>query len=70
MTAIELVKDRETREPYGPKPDLTNRILTCGKKNGILLYGEGHCIDGTNGDAVMISPPLTVTKEQIDEIIE
>jgi adenosylmethionine-8-amino-7-oxononanoate aminotransferase len=44
--------------------------LACGRDHGIMLYGAAHCIDGTNGDAVMISPPLTVTKEQIDEIME
>jgi len=70
MTGFELVKDRETREPYDPKLNLTNRILTHGRDSGIMLYGAPHCIDGTNGDAIMISPPLTVTKEQINEIIE
>ena len=70
MTALELVQDRKTRAPYDPKLNLTNRILACGRENGIMLYGAGHCIDGTNGDAFMISPPLSVTKEQIDEIIE
>ena len=29
----------------------------------------GH-VDGENGDLVMIGPPFTITRDQIDEIIE
>jgi adenosylmethionine-8-amino-7-oxononanoate aminotransferase len=39
------------------------------KEKGLLLYPAGAGIDGVNGDSIIISPPLTISKPEIEELI-
>ena len=62
MQGIELVKDRKTKEPAA---DAVNMLFEETKARGLLI-GKG----GAYGNVVRISPPLTATKEQVDEALE
>ena len=70
MTGIEFVKDRETKETFDPKLGLTDKVVSAGMEIGLMLYGAANCANGVKGDCVMIAPPLTVNRNEIDEIIE
>ena len=70
MTGVEFVQDRTTRTPFDPKLGLTEKITGKAFEDGLMLYGSPKCIDGTKGDTIMITPPLTVTKDEIDLIVE
>ena len=61
MQAIELVKDRGTKEP---DPQATNRLLEAARSRG-LLVGKG----GTYGNALRIAPPMVVTRGQVDDAL-
>ena len=61
MQAIELVKDRGTKEP---DPMAANRLMEATRKRG-LLVGKG----GLYGNTMRIAPPLIVSKGQIDDAI-
>jgi 4-aminobutyrate aminotransferase len=61
MQAIELVKDRSTKEP---DREGTNRLLEATRKRG-LLVGKG----GTYNNALRIAPPLIVSKGQVDDAL-
>ncbi len=61
MQAIELVKDRESRDP---SPEAAVRLFEETKKRRLLI-GKG----GLFGNVIRITPPLTVTKEEIDEAL-
>ena len=61
MQAIELVKDRGTKEP---DVQGTSRILEGARKRG-LLVGKG----GTYNNALRIAPPLIVSKSQVDDAL-
>jgi 4-aminobutyrate aminotransferase-like enzyme len=61
MQAIELVKDRGTKEP---DPQAANRVLEAARKRGLLI-GKG----GTYGNAFRIAPPLVVTRGQVDDAL-
>ncbi len=61
MQAIELVKDRGTKEPDGPA---TARLLEASRKRGLLI-GKG----GLYANALRIAPPLTVSRGQVDDAI-
>ncbi len=54
FTAMELVKNRETKESLDPTP-LKNFLV----QNGVYVF--------TFKSVVFIVPPLTITKEQLDE---
>ncbi|MEK4220693.1 4-aminobutyrate--2-oxoglutarate transaminase [Bacillus sp. FSL W8-0116] len=62
MCAIELVKDRETKEP---NKDLTNRIIAEANKRGLLLLSAGIF-----GNVIRLLMPITITDEQLQEGLE
>lgn len=60
MIGVDFVKDRQTREP-GEK--LRDRIVDEAFRYGLLLLGCGK-------STIRISPPLNVTRSEIDEALE
>src|SRR3954468_12793939 len=61
MQAIELVKDRATKEP---DPQGTARLMESARKRGLLI-GKG----GLYGNTLRIAPPMVVNKGQIDDAL-
>jgi 4-aminobutyrate aminotransferase-like enzyme len=61
LQAIELVKDRTTK---APAPQETNQFMEECRKRG-LLVGKG----GLMGNAIRMSPPLNISKADVDEAI-
>ena len=61
MQAIELVKDRGTKEP---DPQGTARLMEAARKRGLLI-GKG----GLYGNSLRIAPPMIVNKSQIDDAL-
>ena len=59
MQALELVKDRKTKEPA---PEKTAAVLEAAKDNGLII-GKG----GLYGNVLRISPMLNVTKADADQ---
>jgi 4-aminobutyrate aminotransferase-like enzyme len=61
MQAIEFVKDRQSKEPA---PQETNQFMEECRKRG-LLVGKG----GLYGNVVRTSPPLNISRSDVDEAI-
>jgi 4-aminobutyrate aminotransferase len=59
MQALELVRDRKTKQPAVEE---TRRLMDLAKENGLIL-GKG----GLYGNVIRISPSLTCTKGDVDE---
>jgi 4-aminobutyrate aminotransferase-like enzyme len=59
MQALELVRDRKTKEPA---PAETNQLLDRARDNG-LLVGKG----GLYGSVIRMSPPMNISKADVDE---
>lgn len=69
MTAVEFVKNKETKEPFSRKIHLAEKILQAAQRRGLILYFAIGFING-NGDAVMVAPPFNISKKEIDKIIK
>jgi adenosylmethionine-8-amino-7-oxononanoate aminotransferase len=69
LLGIELVLDRNTKTPFPRKFTVTAKIIELAKEKGLLVYPAGAGIDGVNGDAIIISPPLTITKREMEELV-
>ena len=70
MIGLEFVADKKSRTPFPPDRGVTSRIVNLAFDKGILLMpGAPGLIDGVAGDHIAISPPFTITKEQIDETV-
>ncbi|HEV2299307.1 MAG TPA: aspartate aminotransferase family protein [Candidatus Acidoferrales bacterium] len=59
MQAIELVKDRKTKEPAA---DVTGQLLERARDNGLLI-GKG----GLYGNVIRMAPPMNISKADVDE---
>jgi 4-aminobutyrate aminotransferase len=62
MQAIELVKDRETKEPH---PQAVPKIFEETRRRGVLI-GKG----GLYANVIRTGLPLIATKDHVDELIE
>ncbi|MEM6762791.1 MAG: aspartate aminotransferase family protein [Pseudomonadota bacterium] len=67
---IELVADRNTKEPLPPAAKTHARIKKAAFERDLMVYPMGGTIDGARGDHVMIAPPFITTPDQIDTIID
>ena len=62
MQALELVKDRKTKEPA---PEATTQVMERARQNGLLI-GKG----GLLGNVLRLAPMLNTTKPDVDEAIK
>jgi adenosylmethionine-8-amino-7-oxononanoate aminotransferase len=70
MVAVELVADRATKAPFPRRRRVAERAVAAARDLGLLLYSSTGCADGTDGDLVMLGPPLVVTDPEVDELVE
>jgi adenosylmethionine-8-amino-7-oxononanoate aminotransferase len=68
LRGVELVADRDTARPFARPERVIERVVAAGKKRGVLLYSSTGCADGTDGDVIVLGPPLVITEEQTDEL--
>ncbi len=67
---IELVKDRETKEPFDPSHAINKKIKKAAFEVGLMCYPMGGTIDGKLGDHVLIAPPFIINDNQIEELAD
>lgn len=67
LIGVELVSDRETKAPFDPALGIAGKISAyCLDKGLLVLSGVTGTADGIVGDALQISPALTMTPEEMD----
>ena len=67
---IELVADRDTKAPYDPALRLFSRVRERSFENGLICLPNGGNVDGVRGDQIILSPPYTATRAELDEIVD
>ena len=70
MIAVELVRDRATKAPFPRSERVTERVLEAARERELLLYPSTGCVDGVDGDLVMIGPPFTISEEESKTLVE
>ncbi len=68
LVGVELVADRETRAPFPRSMKLTEAVVGAARERGLLLYSGTGNADGTNGDTILLGPPLVVTHDELERI--
>jgi adenosylmethionine-8-amino-7-oxononanoate aminotransferase len=61
LCGIELVKDRATRERFPKEAKLGEKMNVQYRKHKLL---------GRATDVISLSPPLCITKDEVDEVVE
>jgi adenosylmethionine-8-amino-7-oxononanoate aminotransferase len=70
MLGIELVADKATRRPFPRAVARAEGLAAVAFASGLLLYPSGGCATGTDGDVVMLAPPLVVSEAELAEMAE
>lgn len=68
--AVELVRDRATKQVFDPALKLNDSVKREAFARGLACYPMGGTIDGRHGDHVILAPPYIVTADQVDMIVE
>jgi len=64
FTAIELVKDKETKEPARRETEL---VYDLGLEHGVMFGTSRYA---GLGNVVKIKPPLTIDQAEIDHVVD
>ncbi|HEU4775496.1 MAG TPA: aspartate aminotransferase family protein [Telluria sp.] len=67
--ALEIVRDRESKQPFDPDLKLHAHLKAHAMAHGLMVYPMGGTIDGVHGDHVLLAPPFIATDEDIAEIV-
>ena len=70
LVAVELVEDREQRRPFLRSERMGERVRAAAMREGLLVYTSAGCADGVNGDLVLLGPPLTISEEEVELVVE
>lgn len=70
MLGIELVADRETKRPFPVEARVSKRVGDATFERGMVSYPGQGTVDGVIGDHLLYTPPLIITRDQIDEMVE
>ena len=66
---LELVQERETKQPFDPARRLHARIKAQAMQDGLMCYPMGGTIDGLHGDHILLAPPYIIERRHVDEIV-
>jgi len=71
LTGLEFVRDKKTKEPFDFKEwgKVSQSIVQKAFEKGLIVYPGGGTFDGHRGDHILVGPPLTTKKQEIDELI-
>jgi adenosylmethionine-8-amino-7-oxononanoate aminotransferase len=68
LLGIEFVKDKSTRAPFPKEQNITERIRQAALDQGLLTYPTQGCVDGINGDHILLAPPFIISREECAQI--
>lgn len=69
FAGIELVADRATKKPFPRRERAAERVTATAKELGLLVYPSTGCVDGINGDVIMLGPPFIATDAELETIV-
>jgi len=69
MLGVELVTDRATKQPFPPEWKVSQMIASAALERGLVTYALMGTVDGIEGDHMLFTPPLTITRAEVDELI-
>lgn len=70
LIGLEFVADRATRRPFPKEIGFSARVVAAMRSRGVIVAPGVPSINfGKDGDHIMISPPFTISEEEIGKIV-
>ncbi len=70
LAGIEFVADKATRAPFPRGQKIVEGLVAALFEAGVITWPNVGQANGTDGDLIMIGPPLVITESQADELVE
>jgi adenosylmethionine-8-amino-7-oxononanoate aminotransferase len=68
LLAIEFVKNNSTREPFPKEQNIAERVRQAALDQSVLTYPTQGCVDGINGDHILLAPPFIISQPESAQI--
>ncbi|WP_261133683.1 aspartate aminotransferase family protein [Bacillus sp. Marseille-Q3570] len=65
MWGLEFISNPDTKECFPIHTFVTERVIKKCFEKGLIVYPAVGGINGTAGDAIIVAPPLTISKEEL-----
>jgi adenosylmethionine-8-amino-7-oxononanoate aminotransferase len=69
LLGVELVKDPDRREPFAVEDGVAYRFARACIEEGVAVYPGQGCADGLVGDHALVTPPLVISPDQVDDLV-
>jgi adenosylmethionine-8-amino-7-oxononanoate aminotransferase len=69
FAGIELVRDKATRTCFDPAQKVNIKVANQAFDRGLITYPGNGGVDGIHGDHILLAPPFTISKAQIDDMV-
>ena len=69
MFGFEFVQDRQTKETFPPRLGVSSRFEQFALRRGLVTYPCTGTVDGVLGDMTLMAPPLTISSQEMDELL-
>ncbi len=69
LAGVELVADKDTKRPFARSLRVAERFTQNAQDAGLVVWPNVGHADGENGDLLMIAPPFTIAKSEIEELV-
>ncbi len=70
MAGVEFVADPSTKKSFARSEKVAERFVQFAQDSGLILWPNVGHADGTNGDLVMLGPPLNCTEKELNEVVD
>lgn len=68
LLGIEFVKNKSAREPFPRESNIAERVRQVALDQNVLTYPTQGCVDGSNGDHILLAPPFIISREESAQI--
>jgi adenosylmethionine-8-amino-7-oxononanoate aminotransferase len=70
LCGVEFVADKKTKAPFALEKNFAGLVGQACLRRGLLVYPMQGCVDGVEGDHLLIAPPAVISAEQIGWAVE
>jgi adenosylmethionine-8-amino-7-oxononanoate aminotransferase len=70
LWAVEFVSNQSTKTPFPAALNFCGRVAQAAAERGLLAYPVQGCVDGDQGDHILIAPPAVISEGQVRSACE
>jgi adenosylmethionine-8-amino-7-oxononanoate aminotransferase len=69
LWGVEFVADRASKQPFPVEKRFAERVGVAARKRGVLVYPMQGCVDGEQGDHLLLAPPAVASEADLRDAV-